>query len=1148
MKKNTLRNYEIINADTCDAMARNISPMPKANAILAAIDEAVADIIGKTVTDADITRLAELKRAEESAFIRFEVSRIIHDAAESLKVADGTNTDTEDFSNRIYAAYSDALADTMEKCEEVYPNAAKAIADDSAFILDSIRSLVSDGAESLAAARRTMIDNHHEFGEAQDAADSVSADIEARRLGVDKFYNGDEVFVTIRFTNAADNALSAAKVATKEAKNKLAEEEMKYDAEVESAKASLYGAKLAADRARADAADHPRSKKMKLAAEVADHAVDVAKNALKAIDSDEVKKSRLAAFKAEVDAKKEAEKRAEEVAEDAAKKSARIVAMCGALIDERRPSAFFNGGDKKRRGGIYGVFGKVIADLGIEVAELRVSINALRMELLDAASRVIAKRTSANSMMRQATPTQIAIDRAARMGDWNYPDLADMCSEAKTALCMVAMSENAAGIVKERRDSLMRSYEGLSILAAADMENRAEVLRVETEAKPKDAAKEMNARLMADEEGNCRSRLYAARVREVAAILKESNLVLDMTRKTTVSMECGVDIKVRNRAIVRLAEAKESVVTAKNELKNIMKLRAEEEHAASAIWESKRIYEEARDKERAAMDGIMALKNLIAAKESFIAEEANKKFGISELRAELKNAEAKENNALEEAKRAREKALEDAANLWPSVNEIFEKYSATKKLRASLESYIEKRRGIIDAEELAGIAVDCRNAEKNENALYAAYIKELRAIKESMRVEFMESEFAAKAFDLNAEERKELRVKTMCRRIELSKALAAYRKFVDTPELRRLSDELKERRIELKEITAEKRAAEKAYLAARNEAERVASREVIDAERKCKSRAEVLEIGLEAWNMANAEESLVNAAESVYLANRSAYRAINNYLGDCRAIREVATIKNINAEDLIGLEAAYDMVTDIFGNGNARFKLSRRDARRSEIIVSAYKELAGVLTKAQKRALDALVKCDGNNVKAAKMIHRDEKAVRLHKENIMKLFAAAIERADNDSMEFMLAKYHLAALGYEGAEDKISYAVELLEEARKFAEAMRDKEEKAESAERANAEAKELTDAAIVRNAIANAITKMPEGARKVALFYMENNVSQRKAADALGKARGTLRELIKCACRYIAEEIALACPNAEMQVKELANASKLGELYKLAA
>ena len=69
------------------------------------------------------------------------------------------------------------------------------------------------------------------------------------------------------------------------------------------------------------------------------------------------------------------------------------------------------------------------------------------------AARMIAKRTAANAVTREGTPTQWRIDRAARARNWLDPDLYAMTDTAEIMLCVAvtADSDTAAKYCREAR-------------------------------------------------------------------------------------------------------------------------------------------------------------------------------------------------------------------------------------------------------------------------------------------------------------------------------------------------------------------------------------------------------------------------------------------------------------------------------------------------------------------------------------------------------------------------------------------------------------------------------------------------------------------------------------------------------------------------
>ena len=73
-------------------------------------------------------------------------------------------------------------------------------------------------------------------------------------------------------------------------------------------------------------------------------------------------------------------------------------------------------------------------------------------EHITPAARMTAKKTAANAVMREGTPTQYAIDRAARARDWYAPDLYAMTDTAEVMLCL-AVTADPDTAAKYRREA-----------------------------------------------------------------------------------------------------------------------------------------------------------------------------------------------------------------------------------------------------------------------------------------------------------------------------------------------------------------------------------------------------------------------------------------------------------------------------------------------------------------------------------------------------------------------------------------------------------------------------------------------------------------------------------------------------------------------
>lgn len=298
---------------------------------------------------------------------------------------------------------------------------------------------------------------------------------------------------------------------------------------------------------------------------------------------------------------------------------------------------------------------------------------------------------------------------------------------------------------------------------------------------------------------------------------------------------------------------------------------------------------------------------------------------------------------------------------------------------------------------------------------------------------------------------------------------------------------------------------------------------LIDDPRKMTARANVIDLALAARAEAAKATDDLAEADAIHKATRAAFAAVNNHLGDCRAIRAAATVPTVNLDDLASTLAdprsiAADSVTEY-------------EARKRETIRAAVPVAVAEMTPAQLQTFKALIRTGGNDSAAARKTRRSRATLLEHKAAAARKIAAAVAEVAPESIE----AHALAAI----VETTAAEAAAALASARA---AKARAAQKAISAEKAAALAARADLAEAVAAAVAEAVEAMPPAMRETARLIAKGT-GKREAARILGKNEKTVREAAKAAAARIRDAIKAAAPAAD--VPENAD---LGDLLRIAA
>lgn len=300
---------------------------------------------------------------------------------------------------------------------------------------------------------------------------------------------------------------------------------------------------------------------------------------------------------------------------------------------------------------------------------------------------------------------------------------------------------------------------------------------------------------------------------------------------------------------------------------------------------------------------------------------------------------------------------------------------------------------------------------------------------------------------------------------------------------------------------------------------------LIEDPRKLIARAAVVDLAAEAVAALAAADSETARAEAVHLLTRAAFAAVNNYLGDCRAIRAAATVPTVD------LDSIAETVAD--PRSIDPDSVSEYEARKRETIRAALPVAREALTEAQEKTLAALIKTGGNEVAAARKLKRERTTIRQHRAAVARAFAAAVATVAPDSIEDDVFR----AIA-EAAEIEAAAATAEIKARRDRAKAAAAKE----NAARAVAAADLAEEAAA---AIRAALDAMPPAMRETADLLQKGH-SKRAAAEIMQKNEKTVREAAKAAAARIVAALIKAAPEFEKQ-RETLEAADLAALLKLA-
>ena len=213
------------------------------------------------------------------------------------------------------------------------------------------------------------------------------------------------------------------------------------------------------------------------------------------------------------------------------------------------------------------------------------------------------------------------------------------------------------------------------------------------------------------------------------------------------------------------------------------------------------------------------------------------------------------------------------------------------------------------------------------------------------------------------------------------------------------------------------------------------------------------------------------AALHIAATARAAYRAINSYLSDCRAV-------HADTRDIVSLDEIAEIIAAPLENTEAA---TAYKARQAAIIRAAKPLFLARLTPAQGEIFRALYVSGGEAKRAAKRLHKDDKTVREHRAALASVWRDCVIEAAPDSIEAEAAKVE--------------------------AEAAKMEAEAAKTAKRARA-AKRAKDkaAAPISEAADNFLHTLPAATAEAAAL-IARGTSYEEAAAALNKSKATIRE-----------------------------------------
>lgn len=727
-----------------------------------------------------------------------------------------------------------------------------------------------------------------------------------------------------------------------------------------------------------------------------------------------------------------------------------------------------------------------------------------------AVSRTVAKRTAANAVKRQGTPTQVRIDLAARAARWNDADLADMVSAAVIAVAMAGTDTDH----EEARLADMRRLADRLRRVAADKAGIADAM----------AEADGDAALLFDWYATKEER--AAYAEDVALFGRKAadgmRLSAVERRKKNDKVYAALvesDARLRYTMSVRAAKEVYAAVAV-----NMMKNTAE----GDAFIKARDVLKKKADAEKNAVDAAnkafsdayAAARNAIAADLSAAAEEARERMKVAAEKAFAERRAAAEREAcliaahyeaeadaarieadaaallMADAEAARDKALDAvhaASKMMRAANEAGERgdmeikmtmcdeaadaeevaYAALEKATQRIDHIAAKRnaariarrmaiaartkafhtgrattdKDIADAAadtaaafKKAGVAqtvkvegdaeitahmdaaaVAGRDAYANERI---ARLKDIKAAKARNAVGaevFIAAAEKSQAVKDARKARNVARSERAAAELDVEKARVAFSALVVADErIVSAKKRVKEAARRISEAAADfaKATRDCAAVSSQKDFDYPARRETCADATRMKARADALDVAVEAAKLWNAADSLEERADAAAAVTNAAYRAVNMYLTDARAIRDAAKIPPLSIESAAEDGAEIEGATQ---EENAPAYVTRR----REIINAAFEEARPAINATQMRVLRALYKTGGSVRGAARKLRYskhnanvDAESDKLtvgattvfkHRAAIAKIFAAALEVVAPDSKERYAAGFGLIA-------------------------------------------------------------------------------------------------------------------------------------------
>lgn len=318
------------------------------------------------------------------------------------------------------------------------------------------------------------------------------------------------------------------------------------------------------------------------------------------------------------------------------------------------------------------------------------------------------------------------------------------------------------------------------------------------------------------------------------------------------------------------------------------------------------------------------------------------------------------------------------------------------------------------------------------------------------------------------------------------------------------------------------------------------------------TRGAALEIVIDAVTRLKSATNKLEKAKALDVLSHAAYRFVNNYLGEQRAIRDDGKYEKISLEEID------EYIAD--PRSIAEDSVSEFEVRRRRIVRAAAKELLKELTPAQIRALNALYQasCEQNydrRITRAKEILglKNHSTIVEHIANISEIFSEVLTRVAPDSYELELA--NLARLTSKKSLEEIELDAKLRKERVAIA---RKKDGVAELAKKAieSLEQKRMTveEEEAIRRAITSACyTKFTPSMLKIAIAIGDDK-TQREIANEMGISQPAVLKAKNKACELLAIEIISAVSNLKNgesiaeRVEKLRDAHNLKALMSLAA